>query len=80
MVRFTGNNLHPTDFPRASAWVERLVQWFDAGLESVVFLFHQPEEEHCGEISVHFLDELQKRMPLGIKPPILYHKQQQELF
>ena len=80
LVRFTGNNLHPTDFPRATAWVERLVQWMDAGLEQVVFLFHQPDEEHCGEISHHWLTELNQRTGLGIKPPILYHKQQQELF
>lgn len=79
-VRFTGNNLHPTDYPRATAWAERIATWLNSNFETVYFLFHQPDEEHCGEMADHFIGALNKSANLSIKPPFLYHRQQQELF
>lgn len=43
MIRFVGNGLHATDYERIDAWVLRLHQWFEAGLERVYFFTHQPD-------------------------------------
>ena len=43
MIRFVGNGLHPTDYQRIEAWIERLAQWYDSGLETVYFFPHEPD-------------------------------------
>ncbi|HET6991484.1 MAG TPA: DUF72 domain-containing protein, partial [Bacteroidia bacterium] len=41
-IRFTANDLHPTDYPRIDAWVKRIKIWRDEGLETVYFFIHSP--------------------------------------
>lgn len=43
-IRFVTNSLHPTDYQRADAWVERLAQWALKGLREVYIFVHSPEE------------------------------------
>ena len=43
-IRFTGNNLHPTDFTRAEEWVKKLKTWSEAGLKEIYFYIHEPDE------------------------------------
>lgn len=45
-IRFLGNNLHPTDFPRVEAWCSRLLEWETQGTLTYFFL-HQPNEVNC---------------------------------
>lgn len=80
LVRFTGNNLHQTDFERATAWTERLAHWFTNNLQTVYFLLHQPDEENFGELAVHVAAQLKKQGAVTVTPPVLYHRQQQALF
>lgn len=54
LVRFVGNNLHPTDAPRAGAWLDRLVEWRALGLESAYFFAHQPDDAFAPETLAHF--------------------------
>jgi uncharacterized protein YecE (DUF72 family) len=43
-IRFVTNSLHPTDYQRADAWVERIAQWTLKGLREVYIFVHSPEE------------------------------------
>lgn len=42
VLRFVGNGLHPSDFSRTQAWVERMRAWTDAGLYAAYIFIHQP--------------------------------------
>ena len=54
IVRFVGNGLHPTDGPRADAWLDRLVAWRALGLRSAYFFAHQPDDALAPETLAHF--------------------------
>lgn len=54
LVRFVGNSLHPTDVPRADAWLERLTAWREMGLQSAYFFAHQPDDALAPETLAHF--------------------------
>jgi uncharacterized protein YecE (DUF72 family) len=58
MIRFTGNELHPSDFARLDAWAERLAGWFEAGLSELYFFMHQPEESTAPAIANYFIRKL----------------------
>ena len=68
-IRFTGHNLHPTDFSRLDVWAKRLSQWFDRGLRDVYFFMHQPNEMGCAELVNHLARRINDR--LGLQLPIL---------
>jgi len=44
MLRFVGNGLHPSDWERAEAWLDRLAGWRARGLRRVYFFVHQPDD------------------------------------
>jgi len=55
IVRFVGNELHPSDFERATLWDQRLAQWKQQGLKHAVFLVHEPDDVLVPEITEHLL-------------------------
>jgi uncharacterized protein YecE (DUF72 family) len=58
LLRFIGNNLHPTDFERAAAWSRRIKQWEEAGLRRLFLFIHEPDDISAPEMSRAFLAEL----------------------
>ncbi len=42
MVRFVGNDLHPTDYSRLEDWAQRLRHWQSLGLAEAYFFTHEP--------------------------------------
>jgi uncharacterized protein YecE (DUF72 family) len=70
-IRFTANNLHPTDYKRMDDWVERLFQWIQLGLESIYFFMHTPDKRLCTDLAIYFIQEVNTKMGLNIKAPIL---------
>ena len=44
LVRFIGNELHPTDSVRIQNWSQRLESWKEMGLEKLFFFIHQPDD------------------------------------
>ncbi len=58
LIRFVGNNLHPTDFTRVDAWVEKIKYWYEIGLQSVYFFSHQPDNIQAPIIAKYFFDKL----------------------
>lgn len=69
MIRFVGNGKHATDFTRLDAWVERLGQWIDCGMEQVYFFMHQPEERFAPELCAYFIEKLNARCGLKLASP-----------
>lgn len=74
-IRFVGNSLHPSDYTRIDAWVERLRQWQQAGLQTCWFFVHQHEELFAPELCKYFIEELNKACALSLKPPVFYQPQ-----
>jgi uncharacterized protein YecE (DUF72 family) len=56
VIRFVGNDLHPTDYSRLEAWVQRLKIWFAAGLEDVYFFTHEPDNIKAPKLAVYLHD------------------------
>jgi uncharacterized protein YecE (DUF72 family) len=68
-VRFLGNNMHPTDYPRIDAWVQRISQWLQQGLENLYFFMHHPQEAGAPELIDYMAEKLQAATGLVVKRP-----------
>lgn len=69
MIRFVGNGLHPTDYTRIDAWVERLREWFDNGLRQLYFFVHEPDNTLAPELAIYLIEQLNKVCGFDLKPP-----------
>ncbi|HVK62584.1 MAG TPA: DUF72 domain-containing protein [Bdellovibrionales bacterium] len=58
MVRFMGNDMHPSDETRIADWVSRLHTWQILGLEQIEFFIHQPENRSAPELINRFIDRM----------------------
>lgn len=67
MVRFVGNDLHPTDHSRIQSWVNRLQNWFELGLEQVEFFVHEPQDKNVPHLIAHFIDLLNEECELRLR-------------
>lgn len=74
-IRFLGNNLHPTDFTRIDAWIQRIKYWLDNGLESLYFFMHHPEEDGAPELIDYMAQRLQLQTGISIKRPVFLPRQ-----
>ena len=54
-IRFVTNGLHPTDYQRADAWVERIGDWAGKGLREVYLFVHSPGELTSPEIMKYLI-------------------------
>jgi len=80
MIRFVGNDLHESDYIRIDTWVERLKTWFDAGLQSVYFFQHQPENLLAPDMAVYFNKKMNELCGLNLKIAKKYDDIQMSLF
>lgn len=72
LIRFNGNNRHPTDYARLDAWAERIAAWLAQGLEEVYFFVHTLPKEFCPELCAYFTQALGQRIgrPLPTWQPV----------
>ena len=77
LLRFIGNDLHPTDYSRAKVWCQRMKSWAENGLQQCYFFAHQPDDIKGPEMT-SFLAELYNREvgsgwanPLAVKGSLL---------
>jgi uncharacterized protein YecE (DUF72 family) len=70
-IRFTANNLHPTDFRRLDDWINRIIIWIGQGLEKIYFFVHTPDKSLCPELAIYFIENLNKKTGLNIVPPAI---------
>lgn len=74
IVRFGGNELHTTDSQRLEAWVDRIAQWKEDGLEEFQLWIHQPDSILTPETSQLFAGMVKKRLDLTVKAPTITQK------
>jgi uncharacterized protein YecE (DUF72 family) len=72
LVRWVGEQLHPTDFVRLDMWVEKLSEWIRKGLGTVYFFIHQSENITSPDLARYFLPKLNETLGLNLRPPRLY--------
>jgi uncharacterized protein YecE (DUF72 family) len=74
-IRYVGNSLHPTDYARIDAWVDRMKYWLDKGLQDLYFFMHMHEEATSPELTVYLVDKLNKACGLNLIKPKFIHEE-----
>jgi uncharacterized protein YecE (DUF72 family) len=65
-IRFVGNSLHPSDFPRIDNWATRLKKWIDQGIEEIYFFMHMHDEGKSPELTQYVVKQFNKKCKLNI--------------
>jgi uncharacterized protein YecE (DUF72 family) len=68
-IRFVGNSLHKTDFPRIDAWVDRMKYWLDNGMQEIHFFMHMHDEATSPELTVYLVEKMNKVCGLNLIAP-----------
>ena len=58
MIRFIGNDLHPSDYQRIDTWVERLKELISLGLRYIYFMAHEPEDTYAPELASYLISKI----------------------
>lgn len=69
LLRFVGNELHPTDFERLDAWTERLQTWFALGLREAFVFLHEPDNRMAPELAAHWVPLASKALGISMQAP-----------
>ena len=67
LARFIGNDLHPSDFKRIDAWIERIGFWVMNGLEQIEFFVHEPEDRNAPDLVTYLVQGLNAKLGLDLK-------------
>ncbi|MGC4035970.1 MAG: DUF72 domain-containing protein [Chitinophagaceae bacterium] len=73
-IRYVGNSLHPTDYPRVDAWINRMKYWLDKGMEQLFFFMHMHDEATSPELTVYLVDKMNKECGLNLIKPTFVDK------
>ncbi len=65
-VRFVGNSLHPTDYPRIDSWATRFKKWMDAGIEEIWFFMHMHDEGKSPELTQYVVESFNKKAKMKL--------------
>jgi uncharacterized protein YecE (DUF72 family) len=68
-IRYVGNSLHPSDYTRCDAWIERMKYWMDKGMEELYFFMHMHDEATSPELTIYLVDKMNKEMGLNLIKP-----------
>jgi len=68
-IRYVGNSLDRTDFPRIDDWVSRIKYWLDNGIKEIYFFMHMHDEEKSPELTIYLVDKLNKVCGLDLQKP-----------
>ncbi len=63
MIRFVGNDLHPTDYSRIDEWIQRLKNWFANGISEVYFFTHEPDNIKSPELAKYVAEQAKLLLP-----------------
>jgi uncharacterized protein YecE (DUF72 family) len=69
-IRFTGNNLHPTDYTRIDQWIKKIKKWLQSGLQELYFFMHQPDETFTPEACNYVVNQLNKHCHTNLMLPM----------
>lgn len=73
-IRYVGNSLHKTDYPRIDAWIERMKYWIENGIEEIYFFMHMHDEATSPELTVYLVEKLNKACGLNLTIPKFIEK------
>ena len=68
-LRFVGNELHKTDYERVDAWVQKIKNWLDEGLQTAYIFVHCGGNRLAPELTKYWIEQLNKQVDLSIIPP-----------
>ncbi len=71
LIRFVGNDLHPTDFKRIDHWVARLKKWLENGLSNVYFFTHEPDNLLAPDLALYLFQQIEKKCQAITRGPDL---------
>ncbi len=54
-LRFSGNKLHPSDYQRIDNWLNLIEEWKIQGLQKVIWIIHQPDEEFSAPKTIQYI-------------------------
>ncbi len=74
-IRYVGNSLHPSDYTRCDAWIERMKNWLDRGLQEIYFFMHMHDEATSPELTVYLVDKMNTELGLNLIKPIFVTEQ-----
>jgi uncharacterized protein YecE (DUF72 family) len=57
-VRFVANSLHPSDYTRLDAWIARIINWVEQGLQELYFFVHMEDELYSPELIIYLTNKL----------------------
>lgn len=70
VIRYVGNNLHPSDFSRMSGWAERINDWLQyRALRSVYFFVHNDDESCSPAMASYMADKIKEICGVAVKAP-----------
>ena len=69
-IRFVGNDLHPTDYSRVDAWIQRIKTWMDGGLRRVYFYLHENTELYSPVIAKYAVEQFNKHCGTQLQVPV----------
>jgi uncharacterized protein YecE (DUF72 family) len=69
-IRFVGNDLHPTDYTRVDAWIQRIKAWLDAGLNRVYFFMHENTEVFSPVLAKYAVEQFNKHCDARLAEPV----------
>lgn len=70
-VRFVGNSLHPSDYPRIDNWAKRFKKWMDLGIEEIYFFMHMHDEGKSPELTQYVVERFNKVCKLDL-PEVVF--------
>lgn len=83
LIRFVGNQLHPSDYTRVQDWAARLALWCTAGLREAYFFCHEPDNVLAPDLAAFAAAAFSDRIPGAVlrgPSPYLPPAQQGTLF
>ncbi|MBA4851845.1 DUF72 domain-containing protein [Emticicia sp. BO119] len=69
MLRFVGNELHPTDYKRTDEWCHRITDWIQKGLRNIFIFIHCGENKYAPELTQYWIKKLNNDNNLRIAEP-----------
>jgi uncharacterized protein YecE (DUF72 family) len=69
MIRFKGNELHPSDYKRVDDWVDKLENWIKLSVEEISFFVHHGTFVNVPELSIYLIKRLNQRLNLALETP-----------
>jgi uncharacterized protein YecE (DUF72 family) len=75
LIRFVGNELHPTDIRRADDWNTRLADWFARGLREAFVFVHQPDNRMAPAMAAQWIPRAARTTGTALTVPQRFSSQ-----